>query len=130
MPLLLEVKVDGDVWRWIPALREELAGYAGPFGVMSFDPRISRLLKTNLPQVRRGLLLKTKLPGWKRRLYLSLASPDFLGVERDMSSDSWVKRVRRQMPVYAWTIHNAAERAQAQVHADALIWEGDGRPRS
>ena len=130
VPLLLEVKVSDDIWRWIPALRRELADYTGPFGVMSFDPRISRLLKTNIPEVRRGLLVKTKLPGWKRRLYLSLASPDFVGVERDMAGTQWAQRIRRRMPVYAWTIHDASERAQAQVHADALIWEGDGRPRS
>src|SRR5690349_17458563 len=52
-PILLEAKVDRDIWRWIPALRRELAGYDGAFGVMSFDPRVSRLLKTNLPSVRR-----------------------------------------------------------------------------
>jgi hypothetical protein len=33
------------------------------------------------------------------------------------------------MPVYSWTIRSESERAQAAVHADALIWEGDGRPR-
>ena len=43
VPLLLEVKVDGDIWRWMPALKRALGGYAGPFGVMSFDPRVPRL---------------------------------------------------------------------------------------
>jgi len=33
------------------------------------------------------------------------------------------------MPVYSWTIRTAEERRQAEVQADALIWEGDGRPR-
>jgi hypothetical protein len=33
------------------------------------------------------------------------------------------------MPVYSWTIRTADQRAQAQVQADALIWEADGRPR-
>src|SRR5687767_12638223 len=42
VPLLLEVKVDGDIWRWVPALRQALKGYAGPFGVMSFDARLPR----------------------------------------------------------------------------------------
>jgi hypothetical protein len=32
------------------------------------------------------------------------------------------------MPVYSWTIATAEQRAQAEVHADALIWEADGRP--
>src|SRR5689334_2040770 len=35
VPLLLEVKVENDIWRWVPALREALAGYDGAFGVMS-----------------------------------------------------------------------------------------------
>ena len=80
VPLLLEVKVEDDVWRWAAAFKRELGGYPGPFGVMSFDPRVARL--------------------------------------------------RRRMPIYTWTIRTAAERAQAEVHADALIWEGDGRPRN
>ena len=64
VPLLLEVKVDGDIWRWVPALRRALEGYAGPFGVMSFDARLPRLLKTNLPDVRRGLVVRDSLqPG-------------------------------------------------------------------
>jgi glycerophosphoryl diester phosphodiesterase len=130
VPLLLEVKVDRDIWRWMPALRRELAGYVGRLGIMSFDPRISRLLKTNMPDVRRGLLVQAGLSPLKRWQYLLLADPQFIAVERPALGRRWVGRVRRRMPVYAWTIRTAAERAQAEVQADALIWEGDGRPRS
>ena len=130
VPLLLEVKVKDDIWRWIPALRRDLAVYAGRFGVMCFDPRLPRLLKTNLPRVRRGLLLRADLPAWKRRLYLALALPDFLGVEREALGKTWVQRARREVPVYGWTISTAEQRAQAEVQADALIWEADGRPRN
>src|SRR5688500_10420607 len=56
VPLLLEVKVDGDIWRWVPALRAALVNYSGRLGIMSFDARLPRLLKTNLPSVRRGLV--------------------------------------------------------------------------
>ena len=129
VPLLLEVKVDDDIWRWPTVLKRELAGYDGPFGIMSFDPRVPRLVKTHMPAVRRGFLINTKLPPLRRRLYAGLADPQFLAVEHPMAGQSWVSRMRRRMPVYAWTIRTAAERAQAQVHADALIWEGDGRPR-
>src|SRR5690242_12302903 len=62
VPLLLEVKVDSDIWRWIPALRPALERYRGPFAVMTFDPRLPRLLKTNMPKVRRGLLIEASLP--------------------------------------------------------------------
>jgi len=128
VPLLLEVKVDGDLWRWAPALRRALAGYCGPLGVMSFDPRLPRLLKTNLPEVRRGLVVRDRLKALQRRLALWLASPDFLAVDRTALGKPWVARARNRMPVYSWTIATAEQRSQAAVHCDALIWEADGRP--
>lgn len=130
VPLLLEVKVDDILWRWIPALKTKLADYAGAFAVISFDPRLLRLLKTNMPDVRRGLLVEDRLPPLRRWLSRKLADPDFVGVEVAAVTRPWVARWRRRMPVYCWTVRTAGERAQAEVHADALIWEGDGRPRS
>ena len=128
VPLLFEVKVADDVWRWIPGLRAALTGYAGVFGVMSFDPRIPRLLKTNLSEVRRGLVIRDALPTW-RRIALWLADADFAAVDRAALGKPWVERLRRRMPVYSWTIRTPEERRQAEVQADALIWEGDGRSR-
>jgi hypothetical protein len=124
----LEVKVDGDIWRWVPALRRVLAGYPGPFGVMSFDARLPRLLKTNLPRMRRGLVVRDDLPSLRRSLAIWLADPDFLAVDRASLGKSWVARERERMSVFSWTIRLPEQRAQAQVHADALIWEADGRP--
>ena len=96
--------------------------------MMSFDPRISRLLKTNHPRVRRGLILKDNVSQLRRRMALSLADPQFLAVERTALGKSWVAKERERMPVYSWTIRGPQQRAQAQVHADAIIWEADGRP--
>jgi hypothetical protein len=96
---------------------------------MSFDPRVARLLKTNLPDARRGLVVRDRLTPVQRRLALWLAAPDFLAVERAALGKPWVARVRKQMPVYTWTIATPDQRSQAAVHADALIWEADGRPR-
>lgn len=129
VPLLLEVKVESDVWRWAPALGRALAGYCGRFGVMSLDPRLPRLVKTNLPHIRRGLVVRDGLSPLRRSVALWLASPDFLAVERTALGKPWVERARARMPVYGWTIATAGHRTQASVHADALIWEGDGRPR-
>jgi glycerophosphoryl diester phosphodiesterase len=129
-PMLIEVKVANDVWRWVPALRRAIGGYAGPFGIMSFDPRVPRLLKTNMPHVRRGLVIRNSLSAFKRRVALWLADPDFVAVERTALGKSWVADLRKRMPVYSWTIATAEQRAQARVHADALIWEADGRPRN
>ena len=130
VPLLLELKVDRDISRWAPALKSALSGYRGPFGVMSFDPRVSRLVKIRLPGFRRGLVIRDSLPSIQRRLAIWLADPQFVAVDRAALGKPWVASLRRQMPVYAWTIRAAEERAQGAVHADALIWEGDGRPRN
>ena len=81
VPLLLEVKESNDIWRWMPALKRALAGYDGPFGVMSFDARIPRLAKTNLPEIRRGLVIRGDLAVLRRRTALWLADPNFVAVQ-------------------------------------------------
>ena len=129
VPLLLEVKVGKDLWRWAPALKRAVADYEGPFGIMSFDPRLVRLVKTNLPGVRRGLVVRASLPPLRRHLALWLADPQFLAIDVAALGQPWVAAVRRRMPVYCWTVRNEEQRRQAEVHADAAIWEGDGRPR-
>jgi hypothetical protein len=112
----------------VPALRRALGDYRGRVGVMSFDPRLPRLVKTNMPGVRRGLVVRDSVPPLRRKLALWLAAPDFLAVDQAALAKAWVARERAKRPVYSWAIASRAERAQAAVHADALIWEADGRP--
>ena len=95
---------------------------------MSFDPRIPRIIKARMPGVRRGYLIPKALHPIRRQIYRRLADPDFVAVQSSLLAQSWVAAVRRRMPVYSWTIRTADERRQSEVHADALIWEGDGRP--
>ena len=128
VPLLLEIKTDGDVARWGPALLEKLTAYRGPYGIMSFDPMLVRSLKAHLPEVRRGLVIDSDLSSFRRKLALSLADPQLIAVDRRAAGEAWVQSLRRLMPVYTWTIRTPEERMQAQVQADALIWEADGRP--
>ena len=128
VPLLLEIKVADDIWRWAPALKQALGRYDGPFGIMSFDARIPRLVKTNLPLVRRGLVIKDRLSPWRRFWAMQLADPQFIAVETAALGKPWVEQARTRMPVYTWTVRNADQRRQAAVHADAAIWENDGRP--
>ena len=130
VPLLLEAKVEHDVRRWVPALQRGLADYRGRFAVMSFDARLSRLIRRYMPGVRRGVLIKARLSSFERHVQRRIAEPDFLGVEASAIGMRWVAAARLSLHVYAWTIRTAAERAQAEVQADALIWEADGRPRN
>jgi glycerophosphoryl diester phosphodiesterase len=129
VPLLLEVKVARDIWRWARALKRDLESYRGPVGLMSFDPRVARLIKANIPDVKRGLVIRDGLSRLRRRVAMWLADPHFIAVDRAALGKAWVNQARQSVPVYSWTIRTAAERAQAEVQADALIWEADGRPR-
>ncbi len=130
VPLLLEAKVDDRFWRFGPALLEALNDYLGAYGVMSFDPRLPRWLKTNAPHIRRGLVIADRLSRSRRWGSMMLADPQFLAVDRAALGKSWVASARRRLPVYSWTIRSAAERVAAAPLADALIWEDDGRPRA
>ena len=129
VPLLLEAKIDERFWRFGPALIAALDAYQGACGVMSFDPRMARWLKTNAPHIRRGLVIRDSLPPLRRWGAMKLADPHFLAVDRAALGQRWLTRARSRMLVYSWTIGTAAERAAALPLADALIWEADGRPR-
>jgi len=128
VPLLIEAKIDGNFWRFGPALLREVDDYPGRFGVMSFDPRLSRWLRTNRPAIRRGLVVKGNLSAFRRWSAMRLADPDFLAVETTALGSPWLARIRRRMPVYSWTVTTPELRTLAARHADASIWEADGRP--
>jgi glycerophosphoryl diester phosphodiesterase len=126
--LLLEVKAESDHWRFGPALVKVLANYGGPFGIMSFDPRIARWLKTNASNLRRGLVVRDSLPPHKRWFAMAIADPQFLAVDVAALGKPWVAKARGRMPVYSWTVRTPDQRRLAATYADAPIWEADGRP--
>lgn len=128
VPLLLEAKIDGpEFWRMGPAILRALDGYTGPVGVMGFDPRMARWLKTNAPQVQRGLVVSDKLSRWKRWWSLLLADPNFLAVDVNSLGKPWLAKLRTRLPVYSWTSRSRDDARKVRAFADAAIWEADGR---
>lgn len=129
VPLLLEAKIDGpELWRMGRAILRALDGYTGPVGVMSFDPRMARRLKTNAPQVQRGLVISDKLSSVKRWWSLWLADPTFLAVDVAALGKPWVAKQRQRLPIYSWTSKTRDDARRVRDFADAAIWEADGRP--
>ena len=127
-PILIEVKVDGpEFWRIGPALLKALKDYAGPVGVMSFDPRVGRWLKTNAPKVRRGLVVRDRLSQFRRWVAMKLADPQYLAVEIAALDQPWVAAARARMPVYSWTSRTREDGRRVREYADAAIWEADGQ---
>ena len=129
VPLLIEIKCrGGNAARITGAVTAALAGYSGPAGVMSFEPSVGKWLAQNAPDLRRGLVISQRAGAFDRWRCLLLASPHFVAVDFGALPRPWVAKVRRKRWVYSWTIGSPVQRQTAEVHADAIIWEGDGRP--
>ncbi len=129
VPLLIELKCrDGNSERLAEAVAEDLDGYGGPVGVMSFEPGALEWFARNRPARRRGLVISRRASALDRWRGIRRAAPHFLALDRAALGRSWVATQRARRLVYSWPVRSAAERETAQVHADALIWEADGRP--
>jgi len=131
VPLLIELKSRaGNAERLASAVGAGLRGYEGPVGVMSFDPEVGGAFKHHAPRLRRGLVISDRASALKRWRSMAIASPDFLAIDFAAVLCRWVGKARTTRQVYCWTIRTSAQRETAAVHADALIWERDGRPRT
>ncbi|MCL6698724.1 glycerophosphodiester phosphodiesterase [Sphingomonas sp. NSE70-1] len=129
VPLLVEVKCrGGNAAQVTAAVVAQLNGYPGPVGVMSFEPSVGRWLARHEPQVRRGLVISGRAGAFDRWRSIRSASPHFLAVDFGALTRTWVQKARRGRWVYSWTIRSPDQGRTGEVHADALIWEGDGRP--
>jgi len=134
VPILIEVKSHPAfaLPQACIAIARALADYAGPFAVMSFDPRMGEWFARHAPEMPRGLVITDTLDhgyksAWRARRALERAAPDFLAADvRDVPNaltDLWRETGR---PLLTWTVRTAELRAQALAHADALIAEGPG----
>lgn len=127
-PLLLELKDERNAARFAAAVVAELRNYDGPVGVMSFAAGVGHWLADHAPAVRRGLVLSGRDSTLRRWHKMRRSEPQFLAVKVTELERAWMHKARERMPVYSWTVRSADDRETAQVHADACIWEADGRP--
>lgn len=131
VPMLIELKCrGGNAARLTGAVADLLTEHPGPVGVMSFEPKVGQWLARHAPGLRRGLIISERASAFDRWRCIKLSAPQFLAVDRAALTRPWVWRQRQQRRIYSWTICSPAEREAAEIHADALIWEGDGRPGS
>ena len=130
-PLLIELKVRGSNSGMLSSkVAAELLGYKGPAGVMSFEPAVGGWFARHSPEVRRGLVISERASAFDRWRSIRAAAPHFLAVHQATLGRPWTRQQRQRRNLYSWTIRSPADRGTAEIHADALIWEGDGRPRS
>ncbi|MCL9983199.1 MAG: glycerophosphodiester phosphodiesterase [Erythrobacter sp.] len=134
VPILVEIKAQPHLSLAEPciAIAKVLAGYAGPFAVMSFDLRMGEWFAKHAPETARGLVITDTLDhgyqsAWRRPHALERAAPDFLASDvRDLPNaltGLWRDTGR---PLLTWTVRSPETRARGLAHADALIAEGAG----
>jgi glycerophosphoryl diester phosphodiesterase len=131
VPILIEVKArGGNSASLAQAVAAELVEYSGPVGVMSFEPAVGKWLARHAPRLRRGLVISRNASAFDRWRCIRASAPQFLAVDCAALSRPWLARERKRRWVYSWTIRSPGDRETAEVHADGLIWEGNGRPGS
>lgn len=131
VPILIELKCrGGNAAPLTRAVVDSLEAYSGPVGVMSFEPAVGKWLARHAPRIRRGLVISRNASTIDRWRCIRASSAQFLAVDCGVIARPWVARQRKAKWVYSWTIRSPADRETAEIHADAPIWEGDGRPRS
>lgn len=138
VPLLIELKGGrGRRGRLEPAVARLLAGYRGPFAIQSFDPAMVTWFRRHAPGVLRGQISMNyamdddeEAPPPRLRAPLtnlafwSQNQPDFIAYDIRALPNWAVARHRRMgVPVLAWTVRTAADRARAALHADNVIFE-------
>ncbi len=140
--LLIEIKdQDGamgpDTGLLEASVARELAGYAGPVAVMSFNPNAVAAFRVLMPQVAVGLTTSAYraedwplLPATVRDTLRDI--PDFDAVEAsfisheaaDLESPRVSGLKAAGVPIFCWTIRSAAAEEKAREIADNVTFEG------
>lgn len=130
MPALIELKATDEIGTMdlCSAVGALLGAQRPRTAVMSFAPAVSRWFAEHASERRRGLVVDGRWPADFRASAVATANPHFLAVDKALLDQPWTAAMRNRMPVYSWTIRSPADLQQVANHADAPIWEGDGRP--
>lgn len=140
VPLIVEVKsrFDGDA-RLTRRTCEIMRQHGGPVALKSFDPAVLIAARPLCAGAPLGIVA---MNGYDYPDYAALAPdrkhalanllhfgetrPDFLSWRvRDLpTAAAYLCRAALRLPVMAWTVRNAMERARAAAHADQMVFEG------
>jgi glycerophosphoryl diester phosphodiesterase len=139
VPVLLDLKSGMSLpgrRRLVETVAADLVGYDGATGVVGFDPLLLNGVGARAPQVAVGQTGGVDLAALHRRWWLRaachpvdalwsrrLSRPHFLAFNVGRLPSEVVARLRRALPVVAWTARTAADYALARACADAVIVE-------
>ena len=137
VPLLIELKSEGNVKELCRTAIEQLKGYKGKYCVESFDPRCVAFFKKNAPCVVRGQLaenffkdknvkLSVVLKFFLHALVLNFYTrPDFIAYNfehrKDLSNQIALKLWK--IKGFAWTVRSITDMKQAESEGYTVIFE-------
>jgi len=124
VPLLIEVNNEAAVGRREAGVWGLLQAYAGEFAIHSLNPATLEWFLINAPHVCRGQLCSSQ---GADILSLDIRSdPDFIAYDHHHLPNRWVEeeRVKRNIPVIAWTIRTPEAYARVRPYAENVIFEG------
>lgn len=138
VPLLIELKMEGDEAGVAEKFLEVIEGYKGDYIVESFNPMALRTLKKARPDIIRGILSAVYMdqPKYQGKTLFRLLQnlcmnflmrPDFIAYEKNGYSIPNLKFLRRNFhtPLIAWTIKSKEEEELAISRGfDTVIFEG------
>lgn len=137
VPLIIEIKPEGDWKRTTKLLSEKMKKYNGKYCIESFHPLAVALYKKLQPQIPRGQLASDMFKEKDKNnivikflftnLMLNfLAKPDFIAYNHYYSNNLSYRIIRKLFSVtnVAWTIKSKEELKKASKIFDIFIFEG------
>lgn len=138
VPLLVEIKMEGDEKGIAEKLAEVIKDYRGDYIVESFNPLALRKIKQLLPAVPRGILSMpySKEDRFRGKLLYNLLEnlclnflmrPDFIAYAKTGAANPVLRYIRKTYgtPLFAWTIKSEEEEEKAISDGfDSVIFEG------
>lgn len=138
VPLIIELKSH---WDHDDALArravEVMAGYAGPFALMSFDPDIVETLADLAPNMARGItadrttdaeynhLALARRLEMRHMTHLARTRPHFVSYHAAGLPFGPVRELRAAgLPVICWTIRSVEDERRSHLYADQVTFEG------
>ncbi|MBQ2952319.1 MAG: glycerophosphodiester phosphodiesterase [Clostridia bacterium] len=138
VPLIVEVKVEGNADALSRAVYQRMQRYHGPWCMESFDPLAVRWFRKNAPEVIRGQLAfnnagkgRTWKLWWRNMGIASMlqnfwARPDFMALDHKTEKMWWLPSLllRWMKPWFvAWTVRSQADMDALRSRYDLQIFE-------
>lgn len=136
VPLLVEIKTEGNVAAVTKQTVEELKNYEGNYCIESFDPRSILWLKNNAPHIVRGQLTQNFIRedanlSFFTRLLLTplflnfLNRPDFIATKYSDRHEFQIKVCKNlwKLPMFAWTVKDRQTADTLEKEGYTLIFE-------